>query len=52
MFKQFIQKVAGADVYLTASLLIFFAFFIGMALWLIFVDKKYVQHMKNLPVEE
>jgi len=52
MFKQFIHKVSGADVYLSASLLIFIAFFIGMALWLIFADKKYIQKMKNLPVED
>ena len=52
MFKQFINKVAGADVYLSASLLIFFLFFLSMLVWLLFVDKKYIQKMKQLPVEE
>ncbi|MDJ1500900.1 hypothetical protein [Xanthocytophaga agilis] len=51
MFKQFLDKVAGADVYLTISLLIFIFFFIGMAIWLVFADKKYIQKMKHLPVE-
>jgi cbb3-type cytochrome oxidase subunit 3 len=52
MFKQFIDKVAGADVYLSASLVIFFLFFLCMLVWLVFADKKYIQKMKHLPVED
>jgi len=51
MFKQFITKATDADLYLGASLVIFFVFFIGMTVWLLFADKKYIQKMKNLPVE-
>ncbi len=51
MFKQFIHTLSGSEIYLAVSLLIFVVFFIGMAIWLIFVDKKYIHHMQNLPVE-
>jgi hypothetical protein len=51
MFKQFLEKVTGVDIYLIISLLIFLSFFIGVAIWLIKVDKKYIDQMKKMPVE-
>lgn len=39
-------------MYLSASFLIFFLFFLSMLFWLFFADKKHMEKMKNLPMEE
>jgi len=52
MFKQFIDKIAGDEIYLIISLLIFFIFFIGMALLLIKMNKKHITYMRNLPLND
>ncbi len=52
MFKQFLNKVQGADIPMVTSLLIFFIFFLFLGIYLIMMDKKHVQHMRNLPINE
>ncbi len=34
------------------SLMVFMLFFIGMFIWVVTVDKKYVEHMKWLPLND
>lgn len=52
MFKQFISKMPGADVYLVTSFLIFLVFFILVGLYLFFIDRKYVDHISRLPLDD
>lgn len=52
MFRQFVDKVTGGDVYLIASLLIFFVFFVVIALLLIRMNKKHIKYMSNLPLND
>lgn len=52
MFKQFIHEVAGADVYLMASLLTFFLFFVLVGLYLVVVNRRHLQTMSELPLDE
>lgn len=52
MFKQFIDKLQGADVYMCASFITFFVFFIAVAIWLVFADKDKLKVLGNLPLEE
>lgn len=49
MFKQFLNVVAGADFYLVTSFIIFFLFFVAVSLWLLKVDKKYIERSKRVP---
>ena len=52
MFKQFISKIPGADTYMVASFLIFLVFFALVGLYLIFADKKHLNHLSQLPLED
>lgn len=50
--RQFLNGVQGVDIYLIISLLIFFTFFVGMLIWLIKVNKTYIQEAKNIPFND
>ena len=52
MFKQFLDKIPGADVYMIGSLLTFVVFFASVGAYLLIVDKKYIQEMSELPLED
>lgn len=52
MFKQFISAIPGADVYMVGSFLTFFAFFLLVGLYLILADKKHLQRISELPLDE
>ncbi|WP_170069440.1 hypothetical protein [Spirosoma pollinicola] len=52
MFKQFISKIPGADVYMVGSFLTFFAFFALVGLYLLLVDKTYIKQMGQLPLDD
>ncbi len=52
MFKQFIDKSLGADVYLITSLGIFLVFFLVVTVMLVTMNKKHVSYMSELPLNE
>ncbi len=52
MFKQFIDKIPGADVYMVASFLTFFVFFVLVGLYLWRVDKGHMGQMSRLPFDD
>lgn len=52
MFKQFLDKVPGADVYLIGSLLTFLVFFVLVGLYLFVIDCQHVRRMSRLPLDE
>ena len=52
MFKEVLQSIEGIEFYTIVSMLILILFFIGMILWLVKVDKKYIKHMSELPLNE
>ncbi|HYK77253.1 MAG TPA: hypothetical protein VEV16_09770 [Daejeonella sp.] len=52
MFKQFVDKAAGVEMYLIVSLVIFLVFFILVGLLLIKMNKKHIQYMSALPISE
>jgi hypothetical protein len=52
MFKQFIDKVEGADTFMITSFIIFMAFFVAVSLYLFVMDKNYLTKMQNLPLED
>lgn len=52
MFKQFLKVVEGADIFMITSFLIFLAFFILVALWLMRVDKSYIERAKQVPLND
>lgn len=52
MYKQFIDRASGLDVYLITSLLIFLVFFVLVGLLLITMKKTHVNYMKELPLND
>ncbi|MDH4459890.1 MAG: hypothetical protein QE277_00595 [Flectobacillus sp.] len=51
MFKQFIDKIEGADTYMVTSFVIFFSFFVLVSAYLFLIDKKHIEQMSKLPLE-
>ncbi len=49
--KQFLANVQGVDGYLIFSLVVFFTFFVGLLWWVFRADKKYIEKMKNIPLD-
>ena len=52
MFKDVLESIEGIEFYTIVSMLILILFFIGMIIWLFKVDKKYIKHMSELPLNE
>ncbi|GAB3978762.1 hypothetical protein GCM10028806_42590 [Spirosoma terrae] len=52
MFKQFISQIPGADIYMVGSFLTFLAFFVLVGLYLLLVDKTYIQQMGRMPLDD
>jgi hypothetical protein len=51
MFKQ-IKDLAGGEIYLIASLLIFMVFFILVGVYLLKLNKSHIAVMSNMPFED
>ena len=51
MFNQ-IKDLAGGELYLITSLLLFMVFFIIVGIYLLKLSKTHVSEMSNLPIED
>jgi hypothetical protein len=49
-FINYLEKITGVDIYAISSFSIFFTFFIIMALWAWKADKKLIDELNNLPL--
>ena len=52
MYKEVLRSIEDIEIMHLISLIVFMLFFIGMFIWVITVDKKYVEHMKSLPLND
>jgi len=52
MIKNILQSIEGVAVWPIVSLSIFFIFFIVLTIWVVGVDKRYINKMKQLPMDE
>jgi hypothetical protein len=50
-FINYLTKITGVDMYAMSSFLIFFTFFIIIALWAWRADKKLIDTLSNMPLE-
>jgi len=50
-FINYLEKITGVDVYAMTSFLIFFTFFLVMTLWAWRADKKLINILSNLPLD-
>jgi hypothetical protein len=51
MYKYIIQGIDGAENFGLISLVIFSVFFSVLLIWVFTVDKSYINHMKDLPMD-
>ena len=52
MFRQFISKIPGADVFMVGSFLTFLIFFVLVGVYLLVVDKTYIRQMGHMPLDD
>ena len=50
-FINYLESIAGISVYPMVSLLMLFTFFIGASLWAFKADKKMVDHISRIPLD-
>jgi cytochrome c oxidase cbb3-type subunit 3 len=51
-FINYLSTIAGIEIFPLISLLIFFAFFVVLGIYLITADKKRIKYMEALPIEK
>ncbi|HEY1017432.1 MAG TPA: CcoQ/FixQ family Cbb3-type cytochrome c oxidase assembly chaperone [Sediminibacterium sp.] len=50
-FINYLEKITGVDVYALSSFSIFFVFFMLMLLWVWKADKKMIEEISRIPLE-
>lgn len=51
MYKNVLQTIENIEIWPVISFLIFFIFFLCLLLWVFTADKKFIEKMKRLPLE-
>ena len=51
-FRNYLETIAGIEIFPLISLIIFFLFFVGLIVYVIRLDKKSVNRMKNIPLND
>jgi hypothetical protein len=51
VFQLFFESVPAIQTYAIIALFLFFSLFVGTVIWAIRGDKKYMNYMKELPLE-
>lgn len=49
-FKNYLETIAGIEIYPIISLVIFFAFFVGLIIYVFKLDKSSIERMSNIPL--
>lgn len=52
MYKNVLQSIDNIALWPVISFVIFFAFFLGLLLWVVFANKNFITYMKNLPIQD
>ncbi|MCW5520091.1 cbb3-type cytochrome c oxidase subunit 3 [Aureitalea sp. L0-47] len=47
-----LENIDGVEIYPIISLLIFFVFFVVLAIWVLSAKKQYIEEVSNIPLEE
>lgn len=52
MFKHYFERIENIETGPVIALILFFVIFMVMAIWIFRLDKKFINKMKNLPLED
>lgn len=50
-FINYLEKISGVDIYALTSFTIFFVIFLVMGFWALKADKKMIEEIRRLPLE-
>ncbi len=51
-FQNYLEKIAGVEMYPLISLLLFVSFFILVTIWAFGTSKELIKRMENLPLDK
>ena len=51
MYKEVLRSIEGVEIYPIVALLIFFAFFVGVIVWSVRIDKERLRELSLLPLD-
>lgn len=51
-FSSYLEQITGVSIYPIISLVMFVVFFTGVMIWIYSIDKKEIEHMENLPLQD
>lgn len=51
-FSTYLEQIMGVSIFPVISLMLFVAFFTGVVVWIYSIDKKEIEHMENLPLND
>jgi hypothetical protein len=51
-FINYLESIAGVEIYPMISLSLFFLFFLGLTIWALTANKEHINKMKNIPFEK
>ena len=52
MYKEVLRSIDGAEIFPIIALILFFAFFVGITIWAYKRDKKTVDEIANMPLDD
>jgi cbb3-type cytochrome oxidase subunit 3 len=52
MYKNVLQSIENIEIWPVISFVIFFIFFLCLLLWVFTADKKLIEKMRNLPMDD
>ena len=52
MYKHILKDQAGIETWANVPLVLFFAVFVGVIILFFIKNKKYIEHMENLPLDD
>ena len=51
MIRNYLQSIEGVEIYPLISLIVFVIFFVVMLVWMLKIDKNYINEMEQLPLD-
>jgi hypothetical protein len=52
MYKNVLQSIDHIAIWPVISFVIFFAFFIGLLLYVVFANREFIEYMKSMPIQD
>lgn len=52
MFKEILNSISGVEIWPIIALFLFMGIFVGIVIWVIRLDKRFIKKMEELPLEK